>query len=85
MSGCQIRSELASRSALSQSSNQRTNLGLTLQELSELPTARAALERALAIRDAAYGPDSPEVAITLTNLGLTQRQFNGQDASESLI
>jgi hypothetical protein len=35
----------------------------------DLPQARAQLERALAIQEASYGPDHPEVARTLTNLG----------------
>jgi hypothetical protein len=33
------------------------------------PAARATLERAPAIKEAAYGPDHPEVAITLDDLG----------------
>jgi tetratricopeptide (TPR) repeat protein len=44
-------------------------------ELGELPAARATLERALAIEEAAYGPDHPEVAMTLGNLGNVQREL----------
>ena len=40
--------------------------------MDEPPAARATLERALAIEEAAYGPDHPDVAITLTHLGTVQ-------------
>ena len=40
-----------------------------------MPTARATLERVLAITKAAYGPDHSQVAITLTNLGIVQGQL----------
>jgi len=46
--------------------------------MSELPAARATLERALAIFEAAYGPDHPEVTETLGYLGLVQ-QLNDQE------
>ena len=38
--------------------------------MGELPTARATLERALAIKESAYGLDHPQVAVTLTQLGV---------------
>jgi tetratricopeptide (TPR) repeat protein len=44
-------------------------VGLYLWGRAELPAARAHLERALAITEAALGPDHPEVARTLTSLG----------------
>ncbi|HEV3047946.1 MAG TPA: FxSxx-COOH system tetratricopeptide repeat protein [Solirubrobacteraceae bacterium] len=47
-----------------------TQVGVVLQTLGELPAARAAQERALKIKEAAYGPSHPEVAKTLNNLGL---------------
>ena len=40
------------------------NLGRVQQELDELPAARAAFERALAIFGTAYGPDHPSVVRT---------------------
>ena len=40
--------------------------------MGELPAARTTLERALAIKEAAYGPDHTQVAITLTHLGTIQ-------------
>lgn len=43
-----------------------------------LPTARASLECALAIFEAAYGPDHPEVAIALANLGNVQHELGDQ-------
>jgi Tfp pilus assembly protein PilF len=33
------------------------------------------LERALTLKEAAYGPDHPEVARTLTNLGVVQGEL----------
>jgi tetratricopeptide (TPR) repeat protein len=43
--------------------------GISLIEQASHTTARALLERALAIKEAVYGPDHPSVAVTLTNLG----------------
>jgi tetratricopeptide (TPR) repeat protein len=45
-------------------------VGVYLQGRAELPAARATLERALAISEAAYGPDHPQVVNNLTNLGI---------------
>ena len=45
------------------------NLGGVLQAMGDLEGARAHLERALAINEAAYGPDHPNVAIRVNNLG----------------
>ena len=46
------------------------NLGRVLQDLGDLAGARAAFERALAIDEAAFGPDHPNVAIRVNNLGM---------------
>ena len=46
-----------------------TNLGNAYGALGDAAKKKELLERALAIEEAAYGPDHPEVAITLTNLG----------------
>jgi Tfp pilus assembly protein PilF len=51
-------------------------LGIYLATSAQFSAARAALERALAIDGAAYGPDHPEVARTLGNLGLVQQQLD---------
>ena len=40
-----------------------------LRALGDLASARAALERALAIDEAVYGPEHPEVATAVNNLG----------------
>jgi Tfp pilus assembly protein PilF len=45
-------------------------VGVYLWSRAELPAAHAHLERALAIEEAALGPDHPAVATTLTNLGV---------------
>ena len=41
------------------------------------------LQRALAIKEAVYGPEHPEVAITLTNLGIVQQQLGELDAARA--
>jgi Tfp pilus assembly protein PilF len=51
------------------------NLGIYLLVSAQLTAARATLQRALAIEEAAYGPDHPQVAITLTNLGSVQQEL----------
>ena len=43
------------------------------------------MERALAIAEAAYGPDHPEVAITLTNLGNAQQQLGELPAARPTL
>ena len=43
------------------------------RERGDLAGAEASQTRALAIKEAAYGPDHPEVALTLTNLGTVQQ------------
>ncbi len=45
------------------------NLGMVLYDLGDLPAARAAFERALAIDSQAFGPDHPKVASDVNNLG----------------
>ena len=44
------------------------NLGLVLKDLGDLAGARAALERALAIDEAAFGPDHPKIQTVWENL-----------------
>jgi Tfp pilus assembly protein PilF len=51
------------------------SLGIYLTVSAQLKSARATQQRALAIKEAAYGPDHPEVAATLTNLGIVQREL----------
>ena len=50
-----------------------------------LPAARATLERALAIREAVYGPDHLEVAKTLGNLGVVQRELGDLPAARATL
>jgi tetratricopeptide (TPR) repeat protein len=49
--------------------------GLYLAGRAELAAARASFERALAIEEAAYGPDHPDVARSLNNLGNALRSL----------
>ena len=54
------------------------------RERGELEKAEASQTRALAIMEQAYGPDHPEVAITLGNLGSVQRaQHRSKEARGS--
>jgi tetratricopeptide (TPR) repeat protein len=52
-----------------------SNLGGVLQDLADLPGARATLERALGIDETAYGADHPEVARDVNNLGLVLKEL----------
>ena len=38
-------------------------------------------QRALAIDEAVYGPEHPDVALTLTNLGIVQQQLGELEAA----
>jgi Tetratricopeptide repeat len=49
--------------------------GIYLFASAQLRAALSVLERSVAINEAAYGSDHPEVAIILTNLGITQRRL----------
>jgi Tfp pilus assembly protein PilF len=51
------------------------NLGIYLWRSAQLTAARATFQRALAINEAAYGPDHPQVAATLGNLGNVQQEL----------
>jgi tetratricopeptide (TPR) repeat protein len=46
-----------------------SRVGIYLRGRAELQQARLLLRRALAIREAAFGPDHPDVAMSLNNLG----------------
>ena len=49
--------------------------GIYLRSRVQLRSTEELLERALEIKEAAYGPDHPEVAITLGNLGLVLKDL----------
>ena len=51
------------------------DLGIYLSASEQLRAARTTFERVLAINEAAYGPDHPEVAKSLGNLGVVQWQL----------
>ena len=62
-----------------------TNLGIYFAASAQESAARVSFERALAIFEAAYGPDDPKVAMILTNLGVVQRRMGEwADARASL-
>ena len=60
-----------------------SELGIYLVASAQFNAARATLERALAMKEAAYGPDHPEVAITLANLGIVQQQLGELPAARA--
>jgi tetratricopeptide (TPR) repeat protein len=53
--------------------------------LGQLLVARERLERALRIEEAAYGSDHPEVALTLSNLGLVLRDLGELPAARQQL
>lgn len=54
--------------------------GLHLQEIAEFEQARKCFERALKIAEEIYGPDHPEVATNVNNLGLALQFLGDEDA-----
>ena len=59
--------------------------GTVLRDLGDLACARAALERALAIREAVYGHEHPDTAHSLWSLGILERDTGDtQQAGECL-
>jgi len=60
-----------------------TRLGIYLSVSAQFSAARASFERALAVNEAACGPDHPEVAATLNNLGNVQRQLGELSAARA--
>jgi len=50
-------------------------LGIYLLKSAQFGTARTVFERALAIKEVAHGPNHPDMAGTLTNLGVVQRHL----------
>jgi Tfp pilus assembly protein PilF len=58
-----------------------TNLGIVQEQLGELEAARGSQQRALAIKQTVYGPEHPQVAITLGNLGIVQQQLGELEAA----
>jgi tetratricopeptide (TPR) repeat protein len=50
-----------------------TNHGYHLKMIADYPGARAAFERALKIDEASFGPDHPNVAIDVNNLGMVMK------------
>ena len=61
--------------ARAQTARVLARVGQYQQARAAYTTARALLERALAIKEAVYGLEHPEVAVTLTNLGIVQAQL----------
>ncbi len=59
--------------------------GIYLIETARYKTARANLQRALTIKEAVYGPDHPQVAITLTNLGNVQQALGDNETARATL
>jgi Tfp pilus assembly protein PilF len=58
-------------------------VGQYQQARAQYATARELLQRALAIFEAVYGPEHPDVAITLGNLGIVQQQLGEFEAARA--
>jgi Tetratricopeptide repeat len=58
---------------------------MTLRALGQPRAARPLEERALAIIEAAYGPDHPDVATGLGNLALTLRALGQPEQARPLL
>ncbi|MGH8898663.1 MAG: tetratricopeptide repeat protein [Egibacteraceae bacterium] len=61
--------------ALESTAGLLNNAGIYLAERAELAVARDALQQALAIREAVYGPDHLQVARILSTLGIVLAEF----------
>ena len=59
------------------------NLGLILRDLGQLPEAREQLERALAISEATFGPQNPEVGKNVNNLGRVLEKLGDGDKARN--
>jgi tetratricopeptide (TPR) repeat protein len=57
----------------------------TQAQLGELEAARTSLQRALAIEEAVYGPEHPEVARMLGNLGNVQHELGKREAARTSL
>ena len=57
---------------------------MILSDLGELNAARPLAERALAIDEAVYGPDHPDVATALNNLAMILSDLGELDAARPL-
>ena len=55
------------------------------RKLGQLDKARLLYERALAIEEKAYGPNHPDVATVLTNLGITWTYLGQPDKARLLL
>ena len=60
------------------------NLASLLYARNDLAAAEPLMRRALAIREASYGPDHPAVAQSLNNLALVLIQTNRAEEAEPL-
>ncbi|MDQ3981013.1 MAG: FxSxx-COOH system tetratricopeptide repeat protein, partial [Actinomycetota bacterium] len=57
--------------------------GIYLSSRAQIRQARDVLDQALRMKESAYGPDDPEVGITLSNLGIVLRALGDLDAARS--
>lgn len=71
----------ATPAALAEVANQA---GISLRLQASYTTARILLERALTINEAVYGSDHPQVAATLTNLGVAHHELGDNPRAVAL-
>jgi len=60
-------------------------IGIYLYVRAEYKESKSAWERALEIKEKVYGPDHPEVAITLGNLGLVLQQLGDYEGAKERL
>jgi eukaryotic-like serine/threonine-protein kinase len=60
-------------------------VGTVYENLGALDSARAVLERSLAVREATFGPDAPETALGLSRLGGALLRLDDVDRADSLL
>jgi Tfp pilus assembly protein PilF len=75
----------SSPSLLSRKIDLLKKLGIYLSESEQLRAARITCERVLTIQEAAYGPDDPEVAKALDNLGAVQLKMGELGEARAVI
>jgi Tfp pilus assembly protein PilF len=80
-----IWSQTASRGCVGPTRATLNDFAGSLCDLGESVTARPLFERALHIREAAYGPDHPEVALTLGSLAIALRDLGESATARPLL
>lgn len=65
------------------STRQKRDRGILLKDLGDLKGAQKEFDRTLEINLAAYGPENPEVAVNLNNLGYLLKDKGDMDGAQA--